>query len=101
MWKLPDSVDIGPITYITRYEPRLADEGLMGRILFLESIIEIRPGMSDQLEELTLVHERLHGALFHAGIREHDEPTLDVIAGEVIRILRAVKQWQVGEVLTT
>lgn len=77
---LVPEVKILGFIYAVRYNPELADEGLLGRILFLRSVIELRPGMSPAMEMQTLRHETWHGYWFHSGFKEHDEHLLDVTA---------------------
>lgn len=80
-------VQIGAFTYQVNYDPTLADEGGLGRILFLRGRIELNPNLSSDMEKVTLIHEILHGHLFHAGIKNHDETMLDVLAHGVLQMI--------------
>lgn len=88
MKALPKKVRIGAFDYKVQYEEQLSEIGLCGRIQLLHGIIDMRPGMSADVERMVLLHEVMHGYLFHAGIQEHDERHLDVLAHGVAQIIR-------------
>lgn len=86
--ELPKQVKIGAVTYEVQYEPRLADDALMGQIRLLEGVIAIRPNMSKTMEQITLLHEMTHAMLFQAGEKEHDEQVIDIIAHGVVQVIQ-------------
>ncbi len=83
---LPKSVKIGAFDYCIEYNSRISEEGLCGKIQLLHNKIELRPEMSPDAERLILLHEVFHGFLFLAGIKEHEERVLDVLAHGVIQL---------------
>lgn len=73
-------IDILGYSYTVEYNDLLAERGLLGEIQLLHGKIYLRPGMTDEVEEVVLDHEIGHGILFHSGIKEHDEKHLDVLS---------------------
>lgn len=81
-------ISISAFTYQVNYDPTLADEGGLGRILFLRDRIELNPNLSKDMEWVTLIHECLHGFLFHAGQKDHDEATLDILSRGLLQLVK-------------
>ena len=88
MFKLPESVQIGPITYQVKEESRTALDSFYGQIVYSDGLIALQPGMAPVYQEITLFHEILHGMLLQGGIRDHDERVLDVLAHGFVMLLR-------------
>lgn len=80
-------VYLGTTPFVVRYEPSLADEGILGRIALLQGVIELRPNMAAYMELQTLWHEALHAILFLGGIKQHDDQMLDVLARGIIQLM--------------
>lgn len=87
MLQLPETVQIGPVTYTVKEEARTATEGYYGQIIFSESMITLTPGMSDSLKLITLWHEILHALLHQAGLKDHDEHVIVPISFGIVDIL--------------
>lgn len=85
---IPETVKIGPIEYAIKENPRYKGEGLVGQIMYWESVIELQPDLSPYMQEVGLWHEMFHAILLQGGFREHDERLLDVLAYGVIRLLQ-------------
>lgn len=81
------AVFLGTTQFVVRYEPVLADEGILGRIALLQGVIELRPNMSEYMERQTLLHEALHAILFLGGIKQHNDQELDVLARGVLQLV--------------
>lgn len=88
MKKLPEQVKINGYIYTVKYDDTLSEEGLMGRIQLLHGVIDLRPGMSHDMELTTLMHEVGHGYLFHGGMKEHDERHLDMLSSGFLTFVR-------------
>ena len=76
---------LGTTQFAVRYEPSLADEGILGRIALLQNVIELRPNMSEYMEQQTLLHEALHAILFLGGIKQHDDQHQECTSDEGLR----------------
>jgi Zn-dependent peptidase ImmA (M78 family) len=68
---LPSKVKISGIDYeVATGDPRNANEQgdiLMGEITYHEATIYINDELNKQLKEATLLHEIVHGILYHMG----------------------------------
>src|SRR4051812_12312875 len=84
MFKLPSTVQIGPVTYDVKEEARTASGGMYGQILFDSSLISLQPGMADSMKEITLFHEMVHAYLIQAGISDHDERIIGVMGHAIV-----------------
>lgn len=85
---------IGGITYRVIYLEEIRnddDRRLYGDIKYENA--EIRVALHDQQVQLnTLIHEAIHGILNHAGITEHDEKTIEIVANGLMQVLAANPQ---------
>jgi glycerol-3-phosphate responsive antiterminator len=80
LFKLPPTVRIGPVEYTVELDQRSVFDGAYGAISYGEQCIRLMPGMPPTTEKATLIHEMLHGILFQAGMRQHDEQVIDAIS---------------------
>lgn len=71
---LPEKVKISGIDYIVDVaEHQEVEEGmLMGQIIYHEGRIYLNEVLNDQLKESTLLHEIVHGILYHMGSEMND-----------------------------
>jgi Zn-dependent peptidase ImmA (M78 family) len=71
---LPSKVKISGIDYdIKIAEPKSVENGvLMGEITYHEATIYINEEQNDQLKVATLLHEIVHGILYHMGSEMND-----------------------------
>jgi hypothetical protein len=81
---------IGSMVYEVEDVESLHDDGgrLNGRIIHDDCRIEITAGLNPQTHRVVLWHEVLHGILVQAGIREHDEAMIAVLAYGIVGALR-------------
>jgi len=54
--------------------------GYAGKILYQNQEIHVKDGVHKQYRFATLMHEVIHGLLYHFGVSEHDEESIDMIA---------------------
>jgi len=84
MGTLKESVRVGAIDYEVEYVKNLCDlEGttrLNGYIDYSRSLIQLDTNLSVQASTVTLLHEVIHAILTQAGIDEHDEILIQVLA---------------------
>lgn len=85
---IPATVKIGPVEYAIKENPRYKGDGLIGQIMYWESVIELQPDMSPHMTKIALWHEMFHAILLQGGFREHDERLLDVLAYGIVRLLQ-------------
>jgi hypothetical protein len=84
------SVKIGAFDFEVVYQPVLIEEGQMARVLYAQGRIELRPGMSPEIERGTLLHEVIHAIWLHAGVgRPHDEQLLDITSNGILQVALA------------
>jgi hypothetical protein len=81
---------IGSIIYDVLYLPDLyGSEGpLCGDINTSRARIRINADDDSQVQVVTLWHEVIHGMLYTAGIREHDEVLVDALAHGLVQVMR-------------
>lgn len=72
---LPNKVKISGIDYDVQItEHQTTDEGvLLGQISYSEAVIYINEEQNDQLKAATLLHEIVHGILYHMGSEMNDD----------------------------
>lgn len=83
-------IKIGPVLYQVLYVPELASAehgALCGDFNAAKARIRINADDDPQVQIVTLWHELLHGLLYTAGIREHDEQVIDALAHGLIQLL--------------
>ena len=85
---LPESIRIGWQTFDVVETTSLTGDGLAGEIRYMENVIRMMPGLGKDFALGVLVHEIVHGVLYAAGIREHDEQLVDVTAQGFIQVVR-------------
>lgn len=83
-----DSIQVGPIRYALRENPRFAADHMVGEIRYYEDTIDIQPGLPPARLAVALWHEVFHAILLQGGFREHDERLLDVLAHGTVDVLR-------------
>ena len=78
----PKNVVIGPITYDVIYDQASMDSEsvdnnveLVGLTEPYKATIHVSPGISEQVQPITLAHEVLHALWFSAGLNHIDNPT--------------------------
>ena len=84
-------VQIGPIVYDVVYVEELAGASsgsLCGDIAPHKARIRINADDDSQAQIVTLWHEVVHGILFGAGMRDHDEQIVDALAHGLVQVLR-------------
>jgi len=81
---------IGAIAYEVIEVAELASEHgtLCGEISSTKCRIRIDADMAAPVKQVTLWHEIIHGILFNAGYREHDEQQIDALAYGLMQVLR-------------
>lgn len=82
---------IGGIAYRVAYEPDLRnddDRKIYGAADYPSATITIAEGHDPQVQFVTLMHEALHCILNHAGISEHDEHLIEVMANGIVPLLK-------------
>jgi hypothetical protein len=83
-----DAIKIGGIRYTVLADNRLIDSLRSGEMRHMRAEIAVLPDATPELLPQTLWHEVLHGVLLHAGIKDHDETQIDVIAYGIVQVLR-------------
>jgi hypothetical protein len=83
-----DAIKIGGIRYAVVADNRLIDSLRSGEMRHMRAEIAVLPDATPELLPQTLWHEVLHGVLLHAGIKDHDETQIDVIAYGIVQVLR-------------
>jgi hypothetical protein len=83
-----DVIKIGGIRYAVVADNRLIDSLRSGEMRHMRAEIAVLPDATPELLPQTLWHEVLHGVLLHAGIKDHDETQIDVIAYGIVQVLR-------------
>jgi hypothetical protein len=83
-----DAIKIGGIRYAVVADNRLIDSLRSGEMRHMRAEIAVLPDATPDLLPQTLWHEVLHGVLLHAGIKDHDETQIDVIAYGIVQVLR-------------
>lgn len=89
--KIPKVVKINGIPYkITRDEKFYAGNynEYAGEFFDTKQIINIRPDMSDDITNVSLLHECIHGMLFSLGYDEHDEQLVDGLAYQLYMLIK-------------
>lgn len=89
--KLPKTVRVGSLTYtVDSKEPR--DEDLIGLTNTREAIIEVHPGIADELQASTFWHELFHALWFDAGLDTVDdaseEQVVDMLSARFVDLVR-------------
>ncbi len=82
-------VQIGPILYDVLRIPELASDAgsLCGDFSFSRARIRINADDDPQCQVVTLWHEVIHGILYTAGLRDHDEQIIDALAHGLVQVL--------------
>lgn len=88
MLLLPDRIRIGWVNYNIVADVDLNLEGASGQIRYLKDEIALMPNLAAQAQLFVLWHEIAHGILMAAGIEEHDEQMINVLAHGIIQVLR-------------
>lgn len=90
--KIPESVRINGIEYNIRLVKDLNDGNsiLQGMIDYIKSEIHLNDGYGHQSKCITLLHEIIHGILYHSGIDlgEMEEKTIDILAYGIHQVLQ-------------
>jgi Zn-dependent peptidase ImmA (M78 family) len=97
---LPSKVKISGIDYdISIAENRKAnDDGdiLMGEIVYHQASIYINEDLNEQLKEATLLHEIVHGILYHMGSEMNDnEKFVEGLSSGLHQVFRD-NNWSLG-----
>lgn len=79
------SIRIGPIDYKVHETCDINDDGLFD---MADQVILIQKRLKPQLKRQTLWHEILHGIMYQAGIKEHNERMVDAVAYGIVAALR-------------
>jgi predicted metal-dependent peptidase len=82
------AIKIGGIRYAVIADNRLIDSLRSGEMRHMRAEIAVLPDATPELLPQTLWHEVLHAVLLHAGIKDHDETQIDVIAYGIVQVLR-------------
>jgi len=85
------AVQIGPLTFTVKETRGLrADDGdkLLGQLRYDDQVIDLEAGQGPDAKRITLIHEILHGIFFNAGLRDHDEQLIDLVATGFLDLLR-------------
>jgi len=86
--QVPDKIRIGWVNYDVISDVNLNLEGASGQIRYLKDEIALMPNLAPQAQCFVLWHEIAHGILMAAGVEEHDEQTINVLAHGIIQVLR-------------
>lgn len=78
-------IQIGAIAYELVETPL---DNLHGDISTIRCRIRIDADQDSQAKRVTLWHEIIHGILYGAGLREHDEQVVDALAHGIVQVLR-------------
>ncbi len=89
--KMPDTIYLFPTFFevvdITRAESR-THKGLAG---YSEREISIEPSIHEEDKKSVMLHEIVHCILNQAGVENHDEIMMDVLANGFLSIIRGNK----------
>ncbi len=92
---MAEKVKIGPVTYTVLEVPDLCDDGgtpLIGEVTTFDSTIRIAGGLSDELWDVALWHEKVHIILDQAGRAEAiDEGLINCLAYGLAQLEKANK----------
>ena len=82
-------IKIGPILYDVLEVHELCGEAgsLCGDLNTSRTRIRINADDDSQVQVVTLWHEILHGILYTAGIRDHDERLIDALAHGLVQVI--------------
>jgi hypothetical protein len=83
-------IQIGPVLYEVLFLHELCNEGgaLMGDFNSNKARIRVNADDDEQVQVVTLWHEIVHGILYTAGIRDHDETLIDALAFGLVQVMR-------------
>lgn len=83
-----NQLTIGGIVYAISYHEKIGKgkRKLYGDITYENAEIRIAT-YAQQVQRQTLLHEAIHGVLAHAGIYNHDENLIDIIANGLHQVL--------------
>ena len=93
MSALPKTIKIGGLTFAVSLVDALhtSDGGslveLSGNIQYAEGKILLRTGQSADFNGTVLLHEIMHGVLYHAGVETHEELFVDQMANGLYQVL--------------
>jgi hypothetical protein len=86
------TIQIGPIAFTVKETRGLRDEDdhtkLLGQIRYDDQVIDLEAKQGLDAKRVTLIHEILHGIFFNAGLRDHDEQIIDIVATGLLDLLR-------------
>lgn len=89
--KMPDTIHLFPTFFevvdITRRES-ITHKGLAS---YSDRKISIEPTVHEEDKKSTILHELIHCILYQAGIHNHDEIMLDVLANGFLNLIRGNK----------
>ncbi len=108
MAKLPEQVQIGPVSYAVKEVDDLhtTDEDgkkkwLHGHIVYADATIKVAGDQSEDMKITTIWHELLHGLMDQAGVDDHPEALIRMLGYGLVRLIRdnpALVQATVGEI---
>jgi Zn-dependent peptidase ImmA (M78 family) len=97
---IPSKVKISGIDYeIAIAEKRSLDNGniLLGEISYHKATIYINQEQNEQMQQATLLHEIIHGILYHIGSElNDDEKIVEGLASGLHQVFRD-NNWKMGE----
>lgn len=86
---IPLQVNVAGVEYKVQYqEGMLRNHGLLGQVLYAESVIDIEPSMSDSKKEQVFVHELVHAMMNEAGYDEQDEDLVNRFSIVLYQVLK-------------
>lgn len=84
--KIPKKIKIGGTTYKVCLTNNIsAGNNYNGEILYDDRVINIRPCES---QELTFLHETVHGIMKMGGYYEHDEQMVEILAQGLLAVIK-------------
>ena len=77
VFKIPDRIRVGGITYTVEYSDKLIRESRVGEIDYHDAVIRICKSTAADVQCWTFFHELVHAMLMTLGYHPDDEATLD------------------------